>query len=30
MGLEFIYREVVQHNKPGLAVVFETSPTDLP
>jgi hypothetical protein len=30
MGLECIYGEIVQYNKPGLAVVFETSPTDLP
>jgi circadian clock protein KaiC len=29
MGLEFIYRGIVQYNEPGLIVVFETSPDKL-
>jgi len=29
MGLEFIYRGMVEYNEPGLVVVFETSPDKL-
>jgi circadian clock protein KaiC len=29
MGLEFIYRGIVEYNEPGLVVVFETSPDKL-
>src|SRR5580704_13020890 len=29
MGLEFIYRGVVEYDEPGLVVVFETSPDKL-
>ena len=29
MGLEFIYRGIVEYNEPGLIVVFETSPDKL-
>ena len=29
MGMEFIYRGIVQFNEPGLIVVFETSPDKL-
>ena len=29
MGLQFIYRGIVEYNEPGLIVVFETSPDKL-
>src|SRR5580704_19079256 len=29
LGLEFIYRGIVEYNEPGLIVVFETSPDKL-
>jgi circadian clock protein KaiC len=29
MGLEFIYRGIVEYNEPGMVVVFETSPDKL-
>src|ERR1700732_5148518 len=29
MGLEIIYRGIVQFNQPGISVVFETSPNKL-
>jgi circadian clock protein KaiC len=29
MGVEFIYRGIVEHNEPGLIVVFETNPDKL-
>src|ERR1022692_4651840 len=29
MGLEFIYRGIVEYNEPGLVVVFETNPDKL-
>jgi circadian clock protein KaiC len=29
LGVEFIYREIVEYNEPGLVVVFETNPDKL-
>ena len=29
LGMEFIYRGIIEHNEPGLIVVFETSPDKL-